>query len=191
MTRSLLLATLGLLLHAVQAAVAVAFGWESMPVAPAVVLVAYAALAEPPVEAAITATFLGLILDALSGSPIGLNMLSCLLALLVGRLAARWVTAPRGWGALAFGAALSAGYHLFLLILLKTFGAYREGLGILSVLSTALWDGLLSVVLMPATQWLLVAVRLEEREVTATERLSRRAQSARAATTRKGYGAPS
>jgi rod shape-determining protein MreD len=178
MSRSLLLATLGLLLHAIVAALAVALGWDALPVAPAVVLVAYAALAEPPIEAAISATLLGFMLDALSGSPIGMNMLACLLALLVGRLAAGAVAAPRGLGAFVFGGGMSMGYHLFLLIVLLMFGGERESFGLLSILSTGLFDGLVALVLMPATQALFIALGLEQREVTMTERLTHGARTA-------------
>ena len=178
MSRSLLLASLGLLLHAIVAALAVALGWDALPVAPAVVLVAYAALAEPPIEAAISATLLGFMLDALSGSPIGMNMLACLLALLLGRLAAGAVAAPRGLGAFVFGGAMSMGYHLFLLIVLFMFDSEREAFGILGILSTAVFDGLLALVLMPTTQVLFISLGLEEREVTMTERLSYGARTA-------------
>lgn len=175
MNRSLLLALLALVLHALQAAAAVSLGVSGLPMVPAVVLVAYAALAEPPVEAAVSATFLGLVLDALSGSPLGLNILACLLALFVGRLSAGMVAGPFGASAFAFAAVLSAGYHLFVLFLLTVFGAPRGGLGIGSVLWTGFVDGLLAVVLMPMVQWLFVRLGLEEREVTLKERLRSRA----------------
>lgn len=178
MIRSLLLASLGVLLHAIMAALAVTLGWNALPVAPAVVLVAYAALAEPPIEAAISATLLGFILDALSGSPIGMNMLACLLALLVGRLAAGAVAAPRGWGAFAFGGLMSMGYHLFLLVVLFMFDSSREAFGLLGILSTAIFDGWAALFLMPAAQALFISLGLEEREVTMTERLTLGAKSA-------------
>lgn len=174
MSRVLTLALFAWFLHAAQAALAVAFGLSSLPVVPAVVLVAYAALVEPPVVAAVSAAVLGLILDALSGSPLGLNMLACLLALLSGRLASGWVAAPRGLGAFLFTGTLAAGYHLFVVTLLYVFGIHPESFAIQGVLSEALWNGLFGVVVLPFTQWLLVSLHLEEREMTLAERLSRR-----------------
>lgn len=49
MTRPLILMALALVLHALQAALAVALSTSGLPLTPAVVLVAYAALVEPPV----------------------------------------------------------------------------------------------------------------------------------------------
>jgi rod shape-determining protein MreD len=176
MSRVLLLAGLGLLLHALEAGLAVVLGSSSLPLAPAVVLVAYAALVEPPVEAALTASCLGLVLDALSGSPLGLNMLACLFALLAGRLLARRVTSPRGVAAFLFATGMSAGYSLFVLTLLYVFGTARESFGLQGVVSSSLANGALSLLLFPLCQFLLVSLGLEEREATMQERLSRRAR---------------
>lgn len=176
MIRVLLLAGLGLLLHAFEAGFAVVLGSTSLPVAPAVVLVAYAALVEPPVEAALTASCLGLVLDALSGSPLGLNMLACLLALLAGRFFARRVSSPRGAAGFLFATGMSAGYSLFVLTLLYVFGTDRESFGLQGLVATSFANGLLSLLLFPLCQWLLVSMGLEERETTMEERLSRRAR---------------
>jgi cell shape-determining protein MreD len=176
MSRILILVGLGLLLHAAESAVAVILGMTSLPVAPAVVLVAYAALVEPPVEASLSASSLGLVLDALSGSPLGLNMLACLLALLLGRLAAGWVSSPRGLGAFAFASLLSAGYYLFVLTLLFVFGTDRESFGLQGLTTTSLMNGLLALLLFPICQKLLVWVGLEERSESMEERLKQRAR---------------
>jgi len=176
LSRIFILAGLGLLLHAIQAALAVALGVTSLPLAPAVVLVAYAALVEPPVEAALAASSLGLVLDALSGSPLGLNMLACLLALLLGRLAAGVVSSPRGIPAFLFASVLSAGYHLFVLTLLFVFGTDRESFGLQGILSASLANGLLALLLFPLLQRLLVSVGLEERQESMEERLRRRSR---------------
>jgi rod shape-determining protein MreD len=173
-SRSLLLALLGLVLHAIEAGAAVAFGLDGLPLTPAVVLVAYAALAEPPVEAAVSAILLGLVLDAVSGSPLGLNMLACLIALLSGRLLSSWVSAPRGLPALAFTAGMSAGYHLFILILRVLFAGHREVQGVLDVAAVAFGDGLFAVVLMPSVQWAFVRLGLEDPEDPLEARLSSR-----------------
>ncbi len=178
MSRVLLLAGLGLLLHALEAGLAVVLGVTSIPLAPAVVLVAYAALVEPPVEAALTASSLGLVLDALSGSALGLNMLACLLVLLLGRVAAARVPSPRGVSGFLFAALLSAGYHLLVLTLLYVFEADRESFAVQGIVTTSISNGLLSLLLFPLAQRLLVVVGLEEREASMEERLARRARGA-------------
>lgn len=176
MSRVLVLAVLALLLHALESGLAVVLGATSLPVAPAVVLVAYAALVEPPVEAALTASSLGLVLDALSGTALGLNMLACLLVLLLGRFAAPRVPSPRGVSAFLFAALLSAGYHTLVLTLLYVFEAQRESFGFQGIVTTSIANGLLALLLFPLVQRLLVALGLEEREATMEERLSRRAR---------------
>lgn len=174
MSRVLVLALLAVLLHALDAGLAVAVGASSLPFVPAVILVAYAALVEPPGVAVVSASTAGLVLDALSGAPLGLNMLACLLALLLGRLSSSWVKTPRGPPAFLFAGGLSAGYHLFVVTLLYVFGSHPESLALQGLFSTALWNGLASLAVFPFTQWLLVRLGLEEREQTLAERLSRR-----------------
>lgn len=174
MTRVLVLALLALVFHALLAGLAVAFGSSSLPLMPAVLLVSYAALVEPPVVAALAASTVGIVLDALAGAPLGLNMLACLLALLLGRFAASWVKSPRGLSAFLYAAALSAGYHLFVVTLLYVFGSHPEGLALHGLVGAALWNGFAALLVFPFTQWLLVRLGLEEREETLSERLARR-----------------
>lgn len=174
MKRPLVLALLALVLTSFQAALAVVLGVSSLPFVPGVVLVAYAALVDPPVEAAITATLVGLVVDALSGTPLGLNVLACLLALLTGRLFAPWVLQPRGVAALLFTGGLSAGYHLVALTLLYVFSAERKAFGFLPMLTTAAGNALLAVVVIPVTRRALVAVGLEDKGESLRDRLSTR-----------------
>jgi hypothetical protein len=173
-SRALALALLALLLTAAQASLAVTLGVSSLPFVPGVILVAYAALVDPPVEAAISATLVGLVVDALSGTPLGLNVLACLLALLVGRLFVPWVTAPRGLAALAFTGGLSAGYHLVALTLLFVFSAERKAFGFLPMITIAVGNAVAAVVVITLTQRLLVAFKLEQKGETIHERLSSR-----------------
>lgn len=174
MIRVLLLACMALMLHAIQAWLAVAFGVSSLPILPAVVLVAYAALVEPPVVAALAASTIGLLLDAVSGTPLGLNMLACLLALLLGRSAADWIHSPRGMPAFLFTAAMAAGYHVFVVTLPWAFGPHPDEWVIRGFMSTAWWNGIASLLIFPLAQRLLVRLGLEEREETLSERLARR-----------------
>ena len=186
MSRVGFLAAFGFLLHALSAGVAVALGVDVLPLVPGVVLVAYAALAEPPLEAALSASSLGLVMDALSGSPVGLNMLACLLALLLGRLASSQVASTQSFTAVLFAAALSAGYHVFVLALLFLFGgAQSEQLGLTGTLGvsgalwSAIWNGALAFALFPLIQRLMVRLGLEERELSFQERLHGRAAATR------------
>lgn len=174
MIRVVLLACMALLLHAVQAGLAVAFGVSSLPILPAVVLVAYAALVEPPVVAALAASTIGFLLDALSGTPLGLNMLACLLALLLGRSAADWIQSPRGMPAFLFAAAMAAGYHVFVVTLPWAFGPHPDEWIISGFMSTAWWNGVAAWFIFPWAQRVMVRLGLEEREEPLSERLARR-----------------
>lgn len=175
MIRSLLLVFIGLLLHATEAALAVSFGSAGLPLSPGIVVVAYAALVEPPVEAAITAALMGVVMDAMLGAPVGLNMLACLFALGLGRTLADKVSSPRSLVAFLFAAGISAAYHTFVVTLLFVFTSAQAGRGVFSVLPTALANGALSFFLFPLLRRLLIAAGLEEREVSFEERLSDRA----------------
>ncbi|MFZ9886365.1 MAG: hypothetical protein ACO3JL_02585 [Myxococcota bacterium] len=178
MKRVLLLASIAFVLQAFIAAAAVAFGVAAVPLTPAVLVVAYAALVEPPVEGALSATCVGFLLDAISGTAIGLNMLACLLLLLVGRLMARRVPSPVGPLGALFVSALAAGYYLFVLTLLYIFERGRESLALEGLLSTSILTGAASLLVFPLIQRIFVRLGLEERAASVAERLSRRARGA-------------
>lgn len=172
MTRSILLVLVALLLHAAEAALAVAFGMEGLPLVPGIVVVAYAALVEPPMEAFTTAALVGVVMDALLGTPVGLNMLACLFALGIGRVFAEKVSSPRTLIAFLFAAGISAAYHAFVVTLLLIFTSEQAGRGLFSVVPIALANGALSFALFPLLRRLLIAAQLEEREVSFEERLA-------------------
>jgi rod shape-determining protein MreD len=172
--RVVVLGVLALVLHAAVAALSVTFDSSGLPIAPAVVLVAYAALAEPPVEASISASVLGLLLDALTGAPLGLNMLACLAALGLGRPLAGSVSSPRSWSAFLFAAGLSAGYSIFIRVLLSVFAG--ESFGFQGVFTTALTSGLLALMVFPWLSAAMIRFGLEDREESLAEKLGRRAR---------------
>ena len=174
MIRVVVLGTLALILHAALAALAVTFGSSGLPIAPAVVLVAYAALAEPPLEASVSAALLGLILDCLTGAPVGMNMLACIAALWVARPLTARVTSPRSWSAFLFAAGLAAGYALFVRGLLWIFA--REHFGIQGIFTTAITSGVVALLLFPGLSALMVRFGLEEREENLANKLAKRAK---------------
>ena len=172
MIRTLILVVVALALHAFEAALAVALGVTGLPLVPGIVVVAYAALVEPPMEAATTAVLIGVVMDALLGTPLGLNMLACLVALGIGRLLAEHVASPRSVTAFLFAAGISAAYHAFVVTLLLIFTSGQTNRGVFSVVPIALANGVLSFVLFPMLRRLLIACGLEEREVSFEERLA-------------------
>lgn len=170
MTRSLALAAVTLVLTALCGALAVPLSVSALPVVPGIIVLAYAALVDPPVEAALSAALIGLVLDALSGTPLGVNVLACVLVLVLSRLALGWVTSARGVQAALFAAGVSAAWAFIALVLLSLFQRRAFGIGAIPVL--ALCNGLLALALMPALTRLLVVLRLEERGESLQERLA-------------------
>ena len=156
MTRTLVLSLFALVLTAMTGALAVAFGWSSMPLVPGVLLVAYAGIVDPPVEAAVSAASIGLVVDALTGTPLGLNVLACVFVLMGSRFVVGWVPAPRGLPSFLFAAGFSAAHALLALSLLFLFQR-RESFGLAALLATALENGVASVVLFPIVHRSLVA----------------------------------
>ena len=168
-------------MHALISASAVVFGFEGLPIAPAVVLVAYAALAEPPIEAAISAAFLGFVLDALTGAPVGLNMLACVVAFFLAWPNALWVSSPRSLSAFLFAGGMSAGYFLTLRVLLLIFN--DEPFGVQGLFTIALANGALALLLFPPWHRLLVRLGLETDQANLEQKLEMR--------TRRGKSEPS
>jgi cell shape-determining protein MreD len=175
-TRSLVLALVTLVLTAAVGALALPFGVSSLPVVPGVMIVAYAALVNPPVEAAISAALCGLVMDALAGTPLGVNVLACVLVLVASRLVVGWVTSARGVQAALFVAGLSAAWafiSLSLLLLAQT----RQSAGLSAVPLLALTNGLASFAVLPVLNRLLVVLRLEEKGESLQERLAQKGRS--------------
>ncbi|MCP4501951.1 MAG: rod shape-determining protein MreD, partial [Deltaproteobacteria bacterium] len=121
MIRSLVLVALALLFHSVEAGLSVALGRPDLPVVPGVVLLVYAILVEPTVEATVSALALGFVMDALSGTPLGMHMMACLLTLIAARFFADTVSSPRTLAAFFFAMGCSAAYHTIAILLLVLF----------------------------------------------------------------------
>lgn len=171
MRRIAVLALLTLVLTALGGALSVAFGWSSLPIVPGAILCAYAALVDPPIEGVLTAATIGLVVDAMTGTSLGLNVLALVAVLVGSRLVTGFVTSPRGLPAAAFVSGFSAAHAFFALLLLFLFQR-RGGFGLTSVFTVALANGAASFALIPLLQRLLVALRLEERDETLQERLA-------------------
>ncbi len=173
MKRSLAFVILCLLSTAVSSAAAVAMGLSNMPLVPGVLLVAYTAIADPPIEAALTAALVGLVMDALGGTPLGVSVIACVLALVSSRLVIGWVTSVRGPKAALFTAGLSAVYALIALVLLFAFQR-RQAFGLVSLAVLAVSHALASFVAFPLLTRVLVLLRLEQRGTSLHERMAQK-----------------
>ena len=171
MTRVVLLAALALVLTAVTGAQAVMLGWSSLPVVPGVLLCAYAAIVDPPIEAAISAAVIGLVVDALAGTPFGVNVLSCVAVLVGSRFVVALVPSPRGFRSFVFVGGFSGAHALISLVMLFLFQR-REGFGFVPLISTAVANAIVSIALFPLLQRLFVALKLEERGESLQQRLA-------------------
>lgn len=174
MRRVALACVLALVLKALIAALAVVFQTGPLPVLPAVVLIAYAALWHPPIEAALSAALVGIIIDALMGVPLGVNSLAAVLTLVASRPTLVWVPEPRGVAVTAFVAGFSAVHAAIAVLLLLLFGGLRASTELMSVFTIGVVNGLLSIALFPAYRALLVRLHLEERGASLHERLASR-----------------
>ncbi len=162
-----------LVVTAICGSLPVLFGWPALPVTPGAVVCAYAALTTPPIEAAVTAALVGLVVDALSGSPIGASSLALLVTLLTSRLGVSLVPLARGGAAFAFVAAFAAFHALLAQALLALF-AQRRAVDLVIVVVVGILDALLSLILFPVLRRVLVILRLEDKGATLGERLSAR-----------------
>jgi len=172
-SRTFVAMVMTLVVTAVFAGLPVLFGTQAWPVTPGAVVVAYAALTVPPVEAAVAAGLVGLVVDALAGSPIGVSSFALVVTLLLSRLGVSLVPAPRGLASLAFVVAFGVTHAFFAQTLLALFGQ-RRAVDLVVVVTVGVLDGLLSLLLFPLLRFVLVVLRLEDRSATLGERLSLR-----------------
>ena len=173
MTRAAVALVMTLVVTAALACLPVLLGWPALPVTPGAVICAYAALTQPPIEAAVTASLVGLVVDALSGTPIGVSSLSLVVTLLTARLGVSLVPVARGLASFLFVGAFGALHALLGQALLALF-AQRRAVDVVVVVVVAVADALLSLALFPLLRRVLVVLRLEDRGATLGERLSAR-----------------
>jgi rod shape-determining protein MreD len=172
-SRTFVAMVITLVATAVFGALPVLFGSPAWPVTPGAVIVAYAALTLPPVEAAVTAALVGLVVDALSGSPIGVSSFALVVTLLLSRLGVSLVTQPRGFTSFVFVFAFAFTHAFFAQTLLALFGQ-RRAVDLVVVVVVGILDAVLSLLLFPVVHRVLVLLRLEDRGATLGERLSAR-----------------
>lgn len=158
---------------AVCASLPVLFGWSALLVTPGAVVCAYAALTQPPIEAAVTAALVGFVVDALSGSPLGASSLALVVTLLTSRLGVALVPVATGVTAFIFVFAFGAFHALLAQALLALF-AQRRSVDVAIVVIVAVSDALLSLLLFPLIRRMLVLLRLEDKGATLRERLAAR-----------------
>jgi hypothetical protein len=171
MTRSLVLAVAALVLTAASGALASLLGWASVPVVPGALLVAYAAIVDPPISAAFSAALVGFVIDCLCGTPIGVSILGCVAALVASRFFVGWVTSTRGLPAVLFAGGLTFTYGLVALSLLFLFQR-RESFGF-GVLATAtVVNAIAAPVVFRVAHGVLVLARVEERDASLQDRLA-------------------
>ena len=174
MSRVLVAMFVTLVLVAVRRAVPVMIGVTGLPLTPGAVVVAYAALSWPPVEAAVAGALCGLIVDALSGMPLGVSSFAMVVTLLATRLTLRFFTRSRGLAASAFAGGFCLLQAVITNGLLAAFGDRHGGLEVGQAARVALLDFVLALAVFPMLHALLVSLRLEERGASLRERLASR-----------------
>jgi hypothetical protein len=167
------LAAFTLVVTALSSALAVAVGSAGFPLTPGSVVVAYAALAAPPIEAAFSAVIVGLVVDALNGAALGTSSFTLLVTLLASRLGISLVPSHRGAPAWTFAGLFAFAQALLAMLLLALVGQ-RGAVDVGAAVALAVVDVALAVVLFPALHEALVLLRQEERSATLRERLQAR-----------------
>lgn len=173
MSRALLPMMVTLVAMATLRALPVIGGLAAVPATPGAVVVAWAALALPPLDAVVTAALCGLIADALGGLPVGLSSFSLVVALLVARLGTRGMT--RAVGPLA--ALFAGGFGLLQVVvswaLLALFAPERAPWQPGALILTGVVDVGVALVLLPILDRLGVLIGLA-RSTSTAERLAAR-----------------
>jgi cell shape-determining protein MreD len=174
MTRVFSFMAVALVVTALCSALAVTLGIAALPVTPGSIVVAYAALATPPIEAAFSAVLVGLVVDALSGTSLGASSFSLLVTLLVSRLGVSLVPSTRDRFAIAFVGVFASAQALLAMALLALFGQSHARLDVVVVVVVGALDALVAIAVFPLLHVLFVLLRLEERSATLRERLQAR-----------------
>ena len=174
MNRALLAVAATVLLASVRRALPVMLGVSSVPFTPGSVVVAYAALTKPPIEAAITASLCGLVVDGLSGIPLGVSSFALVVTLLLSRLGIRFVPRARGVGAFAFAFLFAVVQAVIATTLLTVFGDRGGSVHLSGLVTLGVVDGALALVVFPLLHSLSVRLGLEDRDSTLGERLATR-----------------
>jgi cell shape-determining protein MreD len=174
MTRVATFMAVTLFVTAVASGFAVVLGRGALPLTAGSVVVAYAALATPPVEASFTAMLVGLVVDALAGASLGASSFSLLVTLLLTRLGEGFVPSTRDRSAYAFVLAFAFVQALLASALLALVGPTHRGLALAGAVQIAVVDAVAAVMIFPLLHAVFVLLRLEDRSATLRERLQAR-----------------
>ncbi len=174
MSRVLVAMLATLMLVSLRRALPVIIGMSWLPLTPGAVIVAYAALTWPPIEAVVAAALCGLVVDALSGMPLGVSSFALVVSLLATRLTLRFFTRSRGLAASAFAGAFGVLQALVATALLAAFGDRHGGFDVLNAVVIGVMDFALALIVFPALHAALVSLNLEERGASLRERLALR-----------------
>lgn len=174
MTRVFTFMLAALAVTALGSACSVTLGTAALPITPGSIVVAYAALATPPVEAAFSAVLVGLVVDALSGTSLGASSFSLLVTLLVSRLGVSLVPSTRDRIAFAFVGVFAFAQALLAMVMVALFGQAHARLDVATAVVVGLLDAVVALAVFPALHAVFVLLRLEERSATLRERLQAR-----------------
>lgn len=173
MSRVLLAMGVALAAMAVVRSLPVVVGLASLPATPVAIIVAWAALVLPPLEAVVAASLCGFIVDALAGLPVGLSSFSLVVVLLIARLGTRSV--PRAVGPVA--ALFAGGVGLLQVtvswVLLAVFAPERAPWQPGTLILVGALDAGLALLLLPLLDRLGVLVGIE-RSTSTADRLAAR-----------------
>ncbi len=176
MTRHLVFMGTTLLLTGIFSAVAVALGCGPLLMTPGSIVVAYAALTVSPIEAALAATLVGFVVDALGGALLGASSFSLLVTLLASRLAVGLVASPRSGQALLFVGGFAVTQALTAMILQALFAQGAAVVHVADAFLLGVLDAIVAAVVFPLLHETFVLLRWEERNTTLRERLQSRAR---------------
>ncbi len=174
MSRVLVAMLATLVLVSLRRVLPVIIGVSSLPVTPGAVIVAYAALTWPPIEAVVVAALCGLIVDALSGMPLGISSFALVVTVLTTRLGLQFFTRSRGLAASAFAGGFGMLQALIATSLLAAFGDRHGSIDVVSGVLIGISDFVVALAVFPLLHAILVKLGLEERGATLRERLASR-----------------
>jgi len=162
---------LAILTESVFSAGAAVVGLASLPFAFIPVAVAYGAFFQLPFEAILTAALVGFVVDCLSGSPIGLNMLAHVILWLICGLFAAWIGKPR-W-VIMFGFVILASfiYRILLIIIGWGFSFGSINFEISTLLFAPLLDGIVGYFLLRGLIGLLTKAELGDLSLVSSQQV--------------------
>ena len=156
MVRAILVLSLALVTTSMVSALTAVFGTSYLAFLPAILLVAYIGIADTGPEGMILAALLGLLMDAWSGTLLGVNMLICLFLYFVGAPLARISGAPQGLPAFMVGSLFVVAYGFIYNGLFALFRRGPQNIEFVDILVSGLLNGMLALMFFPFIHFLFV-----------------------------------